>query len=72
MTGFNRYIRISNEGEELHFIVEENDVDFKLARHKASIFVLMGTAAHIEFNTPNKGEFIVSIGPVYNTYNKEA
>ena len=70
LTGFPKYIRIRNEGDELHFIVKENDVDFKLAHHKASIFVLMGTPAHIRFNTPNKGEFILSRGPFLNTYSK--
>tara|TARA_R110002051_G_scaffold325419_1_gene427703 strand:- start:288 stop:692 length:405 start_codon:yes stop_codon:yes gene_type:complete len=63
-------IRISTKGKELHFIAEEEDIDIKLVHHKASIFILMDTQNHIIFNTPNKGEFIVSRGRVYNTFSK--
>jgi len=70
LTDSQKDIRISNKGNELHFIVEEKDIDIKLGHHRASIFVLMDTPQHIIFNTPNKGEFIVSKGPVYNTFSK--
>ncbi|MEH6770951.1 hypothetical protein [Maribacter arcticus] len=63
-------IRISNKGKELHFMVEEKGIDIKLGHHRASIFVLMDTPNHIIFNTPNKGEFIVSKGAVYKTFSK--
>ena len=63
-------IGISIKGKELHFIVEEEDIDIKLVHHRASIFVLMDTPQYIIFNTPNKGEFIVSRGPVNNTFSK--
>ncbi len=63
-------IRIGNKGKELHFMVEEKDIDIKLSHHRASIFVLMNTPNHIIFNTPNKGEFIVSRGPVSNRFSK--
>ncbi len=71
LAGWNKEIKISYEGKELHFIVEENDVDFKLGHHKNSIFNLRGTGAHVIFNTPNVGEFIVSKGPDYTTFSKE-
>tara|TARA_R110002167_G_C12593494_1_gene644443 strand:+ start:74 stop:1120 length:1047 start_codon:yes stop_codon:yes gene_type:complete len=65
-------IRISTKGKELlfTFMVEEKDMDIKLVHHRASIFILMDTQNHIIFNTPNKGEFIVSRGRVYNTFSK--
>lgn len=70
LTDSEKNIRISTIKKELHFMVEEEDFDIKLVHHRASIFILMNTSNYIIFNTPIKGEFIVSRGPVINTFSK--
>lgn len=71
LIGWTKEIKISNEGKELYFIIDEPDLNFKLEHHKESIFILMGTSQHIRFNIPKKGDFFVSKGPDYTIYSKE-
>ena len=72
LAGWNKEIKISNEGKELHFIVEEDDVDFKLEHHKESIFILRGTPTYIIFNTPKEGDLFVTRYDLGNTtFSKE-
>jgi len=75
LAGWTKEIKISNEGDGLHLIDKSYlgvGIDLKLAHHKESIFVLMGTVSYVKFNTPSEGEIFVRRADLgYTTYRKE-
>jgi len=59
LAGWTKEIKISNEGDALHLIDESYlgvGFDFKLAHHKASIFVIPGSVSYVKFNNSSKAE----------------
>ena len=69
---WHKEIKISNEGKELHFTIEEDDIDLKLEHHKGSIFILMPMRMYISVNTPSEGNLSMRRpGLGYTTYIKE-
>ncbi len=70
LAGWNKEIKISNEGKELHFIVKEGD--FKLEHHKGYIFYVMGTHGYIRFNAPSEDNLLFRRGGLgHTTFIKE-
>jgi hypothetical protein len=62
LVGWAKKIKISNEGDALHLIDESYlgvGIDFKLAHHKASIFVIPGSVSYVKFNTLGEADLVI-------------